>query len=45
MQYFNGTSCIVDMLVNHVPSPLINTKNKLEKYYSGKKVFLSFIGQ
>ena len=34
---------MVDMLVQSVPSPLINTKNKLAKFYSGNKVDYFFM--
>ena len=34
-QFFGGPEGLVDMVVDHVPSPLEGAKKKLDKYYTG----------
>jgi len=34
-QFFGGSSGFVDMIVDHVPSPVDGAKDKLERYYTG----------
>lgn len=34
-QFFGGSSGFVDMIVDHVPSPVEGAKDKLERYYTG----------
>ena len=34
-QFFGGSSGFVDMIVDHVPSPVEGAKDKLEHYYTG----------
>ena len=42
MEYFKGTNPLVDVMVEHFPSTQQANAQKIEKNYSGKKVYQLF---